>query len=101
MATRQAQAFTALTLTLLLAGPTLAQRGPGSRRPGTAAPGGRGAEARGAGPRQAVDGRFEAAAPAVGEPMPALTLYDAEGEDVELRQLLHGHYTVMVLGCLT
>ena len=55
----------------------------------------------GGSPRADVTQRFERAAPRVGEPMPELTVHDAEGGDVQLRDLLEGHYTVLVLGCLT
>ena len=37
----------------------------------------------------------------VGEPLPDLVLYDARGEQRALSELLQGHYTVIVLGCLT
>ncbi len=63
----------------------LAQSGP---RPGRSASG-------------MFDQRFEEAAPAIGEPMPDLTVYDAGGAERQLGQLLQGHYTVIVLGCLT
>ena len=52
-------------------------------------------------PRQQANRRFEATAPAVGEPLPDLTVYDADGEELRLGELLQGHYTVIVLGCLT
>ncbi len=52
-------------------------------------------------PRQMATGRFEAAAPAIGAPLPDLRVYDAGGEKRQLRELLQGHYTVLVLGCLT
>ncbi len=52
-------------------------------------------------PRQQASGRFEATAPAVGEPLPDLAVYDARGEERPLGELLQGHYTVIVLGCLT
>ena len=52
-------------------------------------------------PRQQAIRRFEATAPAVGEPLPDLAVYDAGGEKRRLGQLLQGHYTVIVLGCLT
>ena len=53
------------------------------------------------GAREAVNRRFDAAAPAVGEPMPEVTLHSADGDAVRLGDLLQGHYTVLVLGCLT
>ncbi len=46
-------------------------------------------------------GSFSDSVPDVGEALPDLTLYDAEGETVQLQGLLQGHYTVLVLGCLT
>ncbi len=52
-------------------------------------------------PRQEAIRRFEATAPAVGEPLPDLSVYDAGGEQRQLRELLQGHYAVIVLGCLT
>ena len=52
-------------------------------------------------PRQRAAGRFEATAPAVGEPLPDVAVYDAGGEERRLGELLQGHYTVIVLGCLT
>ncbi len=52
-------------------------------------------------PREQAIHRFEATAPAVGQPLPDLTIYEAGGEKRRLGQLLQGHYTVIVLGCLT
>ena len=52
-------------------------------------------------PREQATRRFEAAAPAVGESLPDLVLYDAGGDERQLGELLQGHYTVIVLGCLT
>ncbi len=52
-------------------------------------------------PRQQASRRFEAAAPAVGEPLPDVVLYDAGGKGLRVSELLQGHYTVIVLGCLT
>jgi len=52
-------------------------------------------------PRQQAIHRFEATAPAVGEQLPDLIVYNAGGEPRRLRELLQGHYTVIVLGCLT
>ncbi len=52
-------------------------------------------------PRQQAIRRFDATAPAVGEPLPDLAVYDAGGEELQLGKLLQGHYTVIVLGCLT
>ncbi len=46
-------------------------------------------------------GRFNDSVPDLGEALPDLTLHDAEGKTVQLQDLLQGHYTVLVLGCLT
>jgi len=45
--------------------------------------------------------RFAEHSPAVGELLPDLVAYDTRGEKVRLRELVKGHYTVLVLGCLT
>lgn len=52
-------------------------------------------------PRQQATERFEKTAPAVGEPLPDVAVYDAGGKELRLSELLHGHYTIIVLGCLT
>ncbi|MFT5498675.1 MAG: cytochrome oxidase Cu insertion factor (SCO1/SenC/PrrC family) [Kiritimatiellia bacterium] len=39
-------------------------------------------------------------APALGDPLPDLTAYTADGQPVKLRDL-KGHPTVLVFGCLT
>jgi cytochrome oxidase Cu insertion factor (SCO1/SenC/PrrC family) len=52
-------------------------------------------------PRQQATSRFEATAPAVGEPAPDLVVYNSGGEKLRLGSLVQGHYTVIVLGCLT
>ena len=44
---------------------------------------------------------FEEHAPAVGELMPSLPVFDRDGQESDLRELLHGRVTVLVLGCLT
>lgn len=44
---------------------------------------------------------FDASSPALGEPLPDLRAYDAEGNAIELRSALEGHYSVIVFGCLT
>ncbi len=46
-------------------------------------------------------GSFSDSVPDVGDALPDLTLHDAEGKAVQLQDLLQGHYTVLVLGCLT
>ncbi len=63
-------------------------------------PGQRGAGAFGSG-RNAVSRSFETVAPAIGEPMPDLSVHDRDGNELRLRELLGGHYTVLILGCLT
>ena len=58
-------------------------------------------------PGAGLDGRgslirtFEANAPAVGELMPNLPVYDRDGQEFRLTALLDGRYTVLILGCLT
>ena len=52
-------------------------------------------------PRERTSRRFESTAPAVGEPLPDLAVYDAGGKELRVGELLQGHYTVIVLGCLT
>lgn len=39
--------------------------------------------------------------PEVGQLVPDLELVSDEGSPAKLRELTRGHYTVMVLGCLT
>ncbi len=46
-------------------------------------------------------GSFSDSVPDVGDALPDLTLHNAEGKPVQLQDLLRGHYTVLVLGCLT
>ena len=75
-----------LALSLTHAGSLLAQRG--LRTDGEARPGN---------PVQ----RFESVAPKLGALMPDLSLHDSAGEKLRLRELLDGHFTVLVLGCLT
>lgn len=52
-------------------------------------------------PRERAIARFEAMAPAVGEPLPDLTVYNADGKELRLAELLKGQFSVIVLGCLT
>ncbi len=47
-----------------------------------------------------VGQRFEQGAPQIGETVPDLTVYDADGKEFRLHTI-KGHYTVLVLGCLT
>ena len=55
----------------------------------------------GAGGRGMLIRNFEERAPAVGELMPNLPVYDRDGQESDLRELLDGRFTVLVLGCLT
>ena len=45
-------------------------------------------------------GGFAQQAPGIGQPLPELTLYTAEGKEFSTSQL-KGSYTVLVFGCLT
>ena len=52
--------------------------------------------------RAALQHRFDTITPAIGELLPDLELYDADGNPVQLRDVAgNGRYTVLVLGCLT
>jgi len=51
-------------------------------------------------PRQSMQGRFDASSPAVGQPLPDVAAYDADGNPMNLGNL-KGHYSVIVFGCLT
>ena len=86
--------FLILLLALALAAPatSLAQRQ--RNRPGIG-------RDRGFGGAGGLAGNFEAVAPAVGEPMPDVVVYDDEGTPHRLPDLLRGHYSVIILGCLT
>jgi hypothetical protein len=44
---------------------------------------------------------FEADAPKIGEPLPAITIYDDLGNPVNVRDLAPENYKVLILGCLT
>ena len=46
------------------------------------------------------NGRFEQRSPDVGQPLPDLTVFAADGKKVSLRSL-RGSHTVLVFGCLT
>ena len=50
--------------------------------------------------RARLQQRFDATSPDVGQPLPDLTIYDADGKPFPLRKL-KDHYTVLVFGCLT
>ena len=56
--------------------------------------------AAGASPRERVDRAFERNAPAVGEPLPDIAAYDADGGVFRLSSL-KGRPAVLVFGCLT
>ena len=52
--------------------------------------------------RAALQHRFDTITPAIGELLPELELYDADGNTMQLREAAgNGRYTVLVLGCLT
>ena len=51
-------------------------------------------------PAQRVTRQFEKAAPKIGQRLPDVTAYDAEGKPWKLTGL-RGHYAVLVFGCLT
>ena len=50
--------------------------------------------------RPKSDDDFVKAKPAVGDPIPELTVYDPSGKEVKT-SALRGQYTVLVFGCLT
>ena len=51
-------------------------------------------------PRRSLNRRFEARGPAVGEMVPDVSFFDADGNKLSLHSL-KGKYTVLVFGCLT
>jgi cytochrome oxidase Cu insertion factor (SCO1/SenC/PrrC family) len=51
-------------------------------------------------PREQVIKSFDRKAPQVGEPLPDVTLLDADGKEFRLASL-RGKHTVLVFGCLT
>jgi hypothetical protein len=51
-------------------------------------------------PRQQLIQTFEQRSPAVGSPLPELSLLDANGAKFPM-SALRGHYSVLVFGCLT
>ncbi len=87
-------AFLTVVLALVLAAPVMSLAQGQRNRPGR----GRDQGFRGGG-RLAAN--FEAVAPAIGEPMPDVVVYDDEGAPHRLPDLLRGHYSVLILGCLT
>ncbi len=50
--------------------------------------------------RRAAEHDFQNRSPRVGDPVPNLTAYDAQGKPFPLSKL-KGSYTVLVFGCLT
>jgi hypothetical protein len=53
-----------------------------------------------ASPRERVNSSFDRTSPSIGEMIPDVAGYDAQGKQVRLRDL-RGHHTVLVFGCLT
>jgi cytochrome oxidase Cu insertion factor (SCO1/SenC/PrrC family) len=51
-------------------------------------------------PRERVNRMFESKAPGIGQPLPDITVLDADGREFPLRSL-RGKHTVLVFGCLT
>jgi len=49
----------------------------------------------------AMDARFYAAAPKVGDQVQDVDIFDDQGNPVNIREVATGQYTVLVLGCLT
>jgi hypothetical protein len=45
--------------------------------------------------------RFEVSAPKIGDPLPDLSIFDDQGNPVNIRDLGGENYKVLVLGCLT
>jgi cytochrome oxidase Cu insertion factor (SCO1/SenC/PrrC family) len=78
-----------LSLSLMLADLTMAQpQNPARNREGADSP------------RQDLNRNFGARGPAVGETVPDLSFFDADGKKLSLHSL-KGKYTVLVFGCLT
>lgn len=50
--------------------------------------------------RSRLNGRFDSSAPKIGEALPAVSGFTAEGRPLNLK-VLRGQYTVLVFGCLT
>ncbi len=50
---------------------------------------------------QPISRNFDRNAPAIGDAIPDVVVYDRDGEELRLRGLLSGHYSVLILGCLT
>ena len=58
------------------------------------------AKAKAESPKARVNRQFAAHAPALGSPLPDITIYDARGKKFPLRNL-KGSHAVIVFGCLT
>jgi cytochrome oxidase Cu insertion factor (SCO1/SenC/PrrC family) len=50
--------------------------------------------------RKVSEEEFVRQAPAVGDPLPEVTVYDSQGNEFTTSSL-RGHYTVLTFGCLT
>lgn len=50
--------------------------------------------------RKVSEEEFVRQAPAVGDPLPEVTVYDSQGNEITTSSL-RGHYTVLTFGCLT
>lgn len=49
-----------------------------------------------------LEDRFDTSAPTIGERLPDLTIFDDQGNRVNMRELpVPGRYTVLTVGCLT
>lgn len=89
----------------LVAAPSLGQDSAGRRPQQTgartkSAPG----EAQQARPgdwQRSMNARFLEQEPRVGQKVPEVALYDADGNPAQLGDVLRGHYSVLVFGCLT
>ena len=75
-----------LALVLSIAGTSVSQERPSGRKP--------------TGGKEGVNRGFEASAPKIGELLPDVAGFDADGNEFRLRSL-RGHYSVLVFGCLT
>ncbi len=50
---------------------------------------------------QPISRNFDRNAPAIGDAIPDVVVYDRDGAELRLRDLLTEHYSVLILGCLT
>lgn len=51
-------------------------------------------------PKKQSEEEFAKAKPAIGDPLPELTVYSPDGKEVKTSSL-KGHYVVLTFGCLT